>query len=76
MIFPSHLQKLADDIHNSRFAMASDGSVRAPNGSFSWVIYGTYSKTYLKGYNTLTGGNSVLSPSVQKLADTLEHYML
>ena len=41
--------------------MASDGSVRAPNGSFSWVIYGTYYKAYLKGYNTLTGGNSDLS---------------
>ena len=61
MIFPSHLQQLVDDIHHSRLAMASDGSVHAPNGSFSWVIYGTYSKTYLKGYNTLTGGNSDLS---------------
>ena len=41
MVFSSKLQKLVDNIHNSCFAMASNGSVRTPNGSFSWVIYGT-----------------------------------
>ena len=61
MTILSQLQKLVANIHNSRFAMTLDGSVHAPNGSFSWVINGTYSKAFLKGYNTLTGGNSDLS---------------
>ena len=41
--------------------MASDGSVRAPNGSFAWVLYGTQSQIHLTGHNTLTGGHSDLS---------------
>ena len=42
-------------------AMASVGSVRAPNGSFAWVLYGTESQIHLTGHNTLTGGHSDLS---------------
>ena len=58
---PTKLHELVNDIHKSCFAMASDGSVRSPNGSFSWVIYGMRSKQYLTGHNTLTGGHSDLS---------------
>ena len=58
---PPQLHKLVSDIHNSRFAMASDGSVRASNGSFAWVLYGTQSQIHLTGHNTLTGGHSDLS---------------
>ena len=61
MTIPSHLQKLVANIHNSCFIMASDNPVLASNGSFSWVMYGKYSKTYLKDYITLTGGNTDLS---------------
>ena len=35
---PSWLHKLITNIHNSHFAMASDSSVWAPNGSFSWAL--------------------------------------
>ena len=41
--------------------MASDGSVRAPNGSFAWVIYGIASKTHWSGHNTIAKGDSDLS---------------
>jgi hypothetical protein len=41
--------------------MASDGSVRAPNGSFAWVIYGIASKTHWSGHNTIAKGHSDLS---------------
>jgi hypothetical protein len=41
--------------------MASDGSVRAPNDSFAWVLYSTQSQIHLTGHNTLTGGHSDLS---------------
>jgi hypothetical protein len=58
---PSQLHKLVSDIHNSCFAMASDGSVRSPNGSFAWVLYGTESQIRLTGHNTLTGGHLDLS---------------
>jgi hypothetical protein len=58
---PSQLHKLVSDIHNSRFTMASDGSVRAPNGSFVWVLYSTQSQIHLTGHNTLTGGHLDLS---------------
>ena len=58
---PTKLLELVNGIHKSCFAMASDGSVRSPNGSFSWVIYGMHSKQYLTGHNTLTGGHSDLS---------------
>jgi hypothetical protein len=58
---PFQLHKLVSDVHNSHFAMASDGSVRSPNGSFAWVLYGTKSQIHLTGQNTLTGGHSDLS---------------
>ena len=58
---PPQLHKLVTDTHNSCFAMASDGSVRSPNGSFEWVLYGTQSKIHLTGHNTLTGGHLDLS---------------
>jgi hypothetical protein len=58
---PSQLHKLVSDIHNSRFAMASDGSVRAPNGSFALVLYGTQSQIHLTGHKTLSGGHLDLS---------------
>ena len=58
---PTQLHELVNDIHKSSFAMAFDGSVRIPNGSFSWIIYGMRSKQYLTGLNTLTGGHSHLS---------------
>ena len=58
---PTKLHELVNNIHKSCFAMASGGSVRSPNGSFSWVIYGMRSKQYLSGHNTLTGGYSDLS---------------
>jgi hypothetical protein len=61
MSIPSHLHKLVSDIHNSRFAMASDGSVQSPNGSFAWVLYGTQSQIRLTGHITLTGGHLDLS---------------
>jgi hypothetical protein len=61
MSIPSQLHKLVSDIHNSCFAMASDGSVQALNGSFAWVLYGTQSQIHLTGHNTLTGGHSDLS---------------
>ena len=60
---PSQLHKLVSDIHNHCFAMASDGSVQAPNGSLAWVLYRTQSKIHLTGHNTLTGGHSDLSIS-------------
>ena len=41
--------------------MASDGSVRAPYGSFAWVIYGVASKTHWSGHNTIVKGQSELS---------------
>ena len=41
--------------------MASDGSVRAPNGSFAWVIYGMKSETHWSGHNTIAKGHSDLS---------------
>ena len=58
---PTKLHKLVNDIHKSCFAMASNSSVRSPNGSLSWIIYGMRSKQYLTGHNTLTGGHSDLS---------------
>jgi hypothetical protein len=58
---PPQLHKLVSDIHNSRFAMASDGSVQSPNGSFAWVRYGTESQIRLTGHNTLTGSHLDLS---------------
>ena len=54
---PTQLHKLVSDIHNSCFAIASDGSVHAPNGSFSLVLYCTQSQIHLTGHNTLTGGH-------------------
>ena len=57
----TQLHKLVNNIHKSCFAMASDGSVRSPNGSFSWVIYGMRSKQYLTSHNAHTGGHSDLS---------------
>jgi hypothetical protein len=41
--------------------MASDGSVRAPNGSFAWFIYGIASKTLWSGHNTIAKGHTNLS---------------
>ena len=41
--------------------MASNGSVRAPDGSFAWVIYSTKSETHWSGHNTIAKGDSDLS---------------
>ena len=58
---PPNLQHFITDIHSNNFSMASDGSVRAPNGSFAWVIYGIASKTHWSGHNTIAKGHSDLS---------------
>ena len=58
---PPNLQHFISDIHSNKFTMASDGSVRAPNGSFAWVIFGIASKTHWSGHNTIAKGHSDLS---------------
>ena len=59
--FPPSIQHFISDIHSNKFTMASDSSVRAPNGSFAWVIYGIKSETYWSGRNTIAKGHSNLS---------------
>ena len=51
--------------------MASDGSVRAPNGSFAWVIYGNKSETHWSGRNTITKGHSDLSSFCKEACEHL-----
>ena len=58
---PPNPQHCISNIHSNKFTMASDGSVRAPYGSFAWVIYGIASKTHWSGHNTKAKGHSDLS---------------
>ena len=60
-IFPPNIQHFISDIHSNKFIMASDCSVRAPNGSFAWVIYSTKSETHWSGRNTIAKRDSDLS---------------
>ena len=56
-----NLQRFISDVHSNKFTMVSDRTVRAPNGSFAWVIYGIASKTHWAGHNTIAKGHSNLS---------------
>ena len=61
LYFPPNIQHFISDIYSNKFTMALDGSVRAPNGSFAWVIYCTKSETHWSGHNTIAKGDSDLS---------------
>ena len=52
--FPPDILPLLQDIKTNNFEVATDGSVRSPHGSFSWLIHGRSSGTQLSGYNTTT----------------------
>ena len=66
-----NLQHFISDIHSNKFTMASDGSVRAPNGSFAWVIYWIASKIHWSGHNTIAKIHSDLSSFRTEACDYL-----
>lgn len=50
--FPTNISSFLADLLDSNFDIATNGSVREPNGSFSWIIHGLQSGNQLKGCNT------------------------